>query len=130
MTNSEQNIVETRTTKIWLDENGIMYVKTHAKAQIDLDDMKTIMDAQVTMSGGQTMPILLDMRQIQSTTREAREYAARNASQTSLCVAMLVGSAVSRISGNFFMNFNKPVVPTRLFTSEAEAIEWLKGFLE
>ncbi len=107
-----------------------MHIKTHAKAQVDLDEMKAIMAAQVTMSGGQAAPNLLDMRQIQSTTREAREYAAKNASRTSLCVAMLVGSAVSRLFGNLFINFNKPAVPTHLFTSEEKAIEWLKGFIE
>ncbi len=107
-----------------------MHVNIHAKAQVDLDDMKAIMNAQVTMNGGQAVPNLLDMHQIQSAPRKAREYAAKNAARTSLCVAMLVGSAVSRLFGNLFINFNKPVVPTRLFTSEEKAIEWLKGFIK
>jgi hypothetical protein len=28
--------------------------------------------------------------------------------------------------GNFFINLNKPLAPTRLFTSEAAALTWLR----
>ncbi len=33
------------------------------------------------------------------------------------------------VIGNFFIGFNKSPMPTKLFTSEPEALEWLKEFL-
>jgi hypothetical protein len=36
---------------------------------------------------------------------------------------------VARAIGNFFMGLNKPLIPTRLFTSEAEALGWLREFV-
>jgi hypothetical protein len=44
-------------------------------------------------------------------------------------VALLVGSPMSRAIGNFFIGLNKPLIPTRLFVSEPEALAWLRGFL-
>jgi hypothetical protein len=33
------------------------------------------------------------------------------------------------VLGNFYLGLNKPLVPTRLFTSEEEAQAWLRSFL-
>ena len=60
--------------------------------------------------------------------RAAREELAAFEGVTS--AAILIDSALSRMIGNVFITFNKPMFPTRLFISETEAIEWLKGFLE
>jgi len=30
---------------------------------------------------------------------------------------------------NFILHLNQPLVPTRLFTGEPEALAWLRGFL-
>jgi hypothetical protein len=47
-----------------------------------------------------------------------------------MSAAMLIDSAVSRMIGNIFLATQKTSFPVRLFNSEAEAIQWLKGFLE
>jgi hypothetical protein len=45
-------------------------------------------------------------------------------------LAVLVGSPLSRAIVNFSITLTKPRVPTRMFTSEEEAHEWLKGFVQ
>lgn len=40
--------------------------------------------------------------------------------------AILVNTLGHRIAGNFYVNFNKPQVKTKLFTDRESAIEWLK----
>jgi hypothetical protein len=45
-------------------------------------------------------------------------------------LALTVGSPVARVIGSFFMGLNKPRFPSRMFTSEAEASEWPKEFVE
>jgi hypothetical protein len=42
--------------------------------------------------------------------------------------AMLVGSVLSEMIGNFFINLNKPDAPTKLFTNESDAVNWLLSF--
>ena len=47
-----------------------------------------------------------------------------------VAIALLVGSPLSRVIGNFFVGLNRSTFPLRLFTSEEEAIAWLRTFLE
>ncbi len=42
---------------------------------------------------------------------------------------MLIKSPVSKIVGNFYIQFSKPTIPTRLFTEEKKAIAWLTQFI-
>jgi hypothetical protein len=41
--------------------------------------------------------------------------------------ALVVESALSRALGSFFVGLSRPVVPTKLFDSVENAIEWLKA---
>jgi hypothetical protein len=73
---------------------------------------------------------VVDYRGIASQDRAARAwYASPNTGKHVCAVALLVGSPLSRIIGNFFMGLNKPPFPVRIFGDEAEALAWLTGFL-
>ena len=71
------------------------------------------------------------MRAIKFATREAREIPSRpqNANYV-VAMAILQNNALSNIVANLFVNFSKPPYPTRLLTSEDEAVAWLKEFIE
>jgi hypothetical protein len=42
-------------------------------------------------------------------------------------VAVLIGSPVARMMSNFYLTIHKPLIPTKLFTDQAEAISFLKS---
>ena len=42
--------------------------------------------------------------------------------------ALVVGSPVSRVIGNFFVGLNRPKYPLRLFDDQEFATAWLLGF--
>ncbi|MCB9679760.1 MAG: hypothetical protein H6737_31935 [Alphaproteobacteria bacterium] len=42
------------------------------------------------------------------------------------CVALVVRSKVSEVTGNFFLRINNPPYPMRLFGDPAEASSWVK----
>ena len=58
----------------------------------------------------------------------ARGLSGPEALVVSHAVALLVGSPLSRAIGNFYLGFNRPTVPTRIFNAEAAALEWLQTF--
>jgi len=62
-------------------------------------------------------------------TEEARVYAAKNVPEGRLAEAVIIRSLSVRILGNFFLRFNKPGVPTRLFDDYDEAVHWLRAQL-
>lgn len=123
--------LEMRTQKIWLREDGILQIHSFPGSEQELRDAEENIRAASLLAGGKRRPALVDLRKIKSMSREARlYYAGEETAKVESAAALLVDSAVSRVIGNMFMGLNKPIIPTRLFTSEEEALQWLKGFLE
>jgi hypothetical protein len=123
--------VEVRTHLIWLEDDGIVRVRVKPHIQIDLQDAKAAVSAISSVSGGKTRPVLVNMTELMAMDRDARLYFASEMGATvAVAAALIINSPLSRAIGNFFMGLNRPVIPTRLFTSEAEALTWLKGFVQ
>lgn len=128
----EREVIETRTAKIWLEADGIVREVFVADAEITVKDIRDNTDAIIAASQGRKRPVLFDGRAIVNTpNREVREYSASDkVADGWSAMAFLVGSPITKLMGNFFMTVNRPVFPCRLFTSESEALAWLKRFLE
>jgi len=127
----ENEVVATPTAKVWLGEDGIVRTNYFPNVEETLADAKENIATVVKVSKGKRYPVLVGGRNVKSITREARAYYAGETTANAVyAAAILIGSPVSRMIGNFFMNFNKPKYPLKLFTSETDAIEWLKGFIE
>jgi hypothetical protein len=76
-------------------------------------------------------PILIDTRRMKSLDWEARKYyASDERPRVGNAVALLVGSSVSMVIGNFWLTINKPPYPSLLFSSEKKALEWLRGYMQ
>ena len=57
---------------------------------------------------------------------DARKYGSNPEIQQNLIAqAVLVNSLATRIAGNFYIRFNKPPKPTRIFTNPEDAKSWL-----
>ncbi len=125
-----KNEISTSSHKISLLDDGIVKAicitgdETIEKARELIETIKKITE-------NKTSPLLVDMRQQKSISREARQfYSRKETMDTVTALALIVESAISKVLANFFLGLNKPPYPTRLFTVEAEAIEWLKGYLK
>ena len=125
-------MIETRTTKIWLNDNDIIRIVTKpGVTKQTLSDAVENMDALEKVRLGKKRPLFVDIRAAMSTDAEGRKYYSRPelADRFTAC-AFIVGSPISRVIGSFFLGLNKLPFPVRLFTSEEHAFEWLKEFLE
>jgi hypothetical protein len=123
------NLVEFRGFKVLLDDEGIVRGRYRC-VDVGLDDAREIIQAVVSLAGGQRRPALVNLAGIKSMSRDARLYFANEeTARVHSAIALLVESPLNRAIGNFFMGFNKPQTPTRLFTSEAAALKWLREFL-
>ena len=123
--------ITTRTGKQWLGDDGIVRQVVFPGAEQTLADaVEHIRAIAALMPGGRRGPLLVDLRGTAAASREARAYfAGPETAKVVSAVALLVGSPISSVIGNFFLRLNQPRYPTRLFTDEAEALPWLKGFL-
>jgi hypothetical protein len=116
---------ETSTARYTLRSDGIIVQTVKTGARQELKDAKENIALYLRLAGGQKRALLVDLRESGATGRGVREYYAQNAVHL-VASAFLIGSSLSRMIGNFFINLNKPVSPCRLFTDEADAIAWLK----
>ena len=123
---------ETSTQKLyWDSENEIVWgdlfgdQKTEEHAKENVDAQERIRDSL----NKEKTRVLIDMTTVTEITKEARDYFANERTGSiQRAAALLIGSPVSRVIGNFFMGLNKPSYPTRLFTDPQKAIKWLQTF--
>ncbi|MCH7769443.1 MAG: STAS/SEC14 domain-containing protein [Bacteroidetes bacterium] len=123
---------ETSTQKLyWDSENEIVWgelfadIKTEKLAKENIDAQERIRDS---MNKEKTR-VIIDMTAVFEISKEARDYFANERTASiQRATALLIGSAVSRTIGNFFLGLNKPITPTKLFTDPQEAIKWLRTF--
>jgi hypothetical protein len=120
-------MIETPTARIWLDDEGILRGVLAEGAAETLAGAQANVAAAATLAAGRMVPVLIDLRSMRSITQEARHYyAGEDPARYARAQALLVGSPLSRLIGNFFIGLNKARFPVRLFTSEDGAIAWLK----
>jgi hypothetical protein len=123
--------IKTRVGIMWMDEAlGIIRCVHFAGSECTLEDAKENVAAQVRLANGKVIPLLVDLTKCKSVSKEARVHFA-SATSAFCSVALLSASPVGRIIGNMFIAvYGAQGAPTKLFTSEAAAIEWLKGFMK
>lgn len=75
------------------------------------------------------MLVLADIRKVWQVSKEARKKASNiEFKQLSIATAILTDSLPSKLLANFYIKFNRPSVPTKMFTSKKLAIQWLTNF--
>ncbi len=114
--------------RMWLRPDGIVELVWAPRAAMGLDDALAATDAMRQLTGGRRSPLLVDTRDAGSQDRPARTEFVRRGDLVS-AVALLVGTPLSRMMGNFFLSVSKPMAPTRLFADETSALAWLQGFV-
>ena len=99
-------------------------------AEVAYEDAVENVAATARLTGGRRVPVLVDLRKCRSQSTEARAFlAGPEALAVTLALAMVMDNPLSRMLGNFFMGFNRPPIPIRLFTNVTEAEAWLRTFL-
>lgn len=122
------NKIKTSTANHYI-ENDILYIIFNDGAVVDLEEIKASKAARLELQNSESMLVFVDIRNLFNVTVEARKYAAEDEnSKYSIAMAILVNSLPTRLLTNFFIKFNKPKTPTKMFTSKDKALTWLENF--
>jgi hypothetical protein len=121
--------VETPYISMWMDEEGFICCQYAKDLHLSLEAAISIVESRIFFAKGNSYPLLIDMRGIKSTTKKAREYMATIGATLVKAGALITGSAVNKTIGNIFLSIDKPLVPTKLFTNEESARQWLREYL-
>lgn len=95
--------------------------------------MDKLMQVNVTIHEllqGDRCPHLIIMCPGVNVDKEVRDFGTTKESASNTTANAIVSDSLAhRILGNFFIQVQRPAVPTRMFKKEEEAIEWLEQFL-
>jgi hypothetical protein len=113
-----------------LFEDGIIHVNLKGVDEIDIDNAREIINGIGEFCRDKKRPVLVSSDSFAAPTPEARKYLARAESNPySSAAAYLTKTLAEKIMTNAFIRFNRPERPTRMFTAESKAMEWLRTFL-
>lgn len=111
--------------RVWWDEDlQIAHADWQQGAVCDLAAAQAI-SAELMALGHGRIPVLVDMRGLAKFERAAREHFISD-DEGARAVALLVGSAVSKMIANFFIGMKRLPVPIQMFTDRVEAVDWLE----
>lgn len=126
---SDLPTVETRTTVMTLRAPDFVHVLLKQGVEVSLQDACENSEATLQLAGDRKILVLVDTRPARGISREARtHFSDAQVRRHTVAQALVIDSGPSRVMGNFFLGLNKPPFPTKLFTSEAKAEAWLRGF--
>lgn len=118
--------IENEYVKFWI-ENGVMYGRYKPHVSIDLAAAKKISNDRISLANNTDYPFMGFLDGLSSASKEARDFFSHGDGIRHMKkLALLTNSPINKMVGNFFLAINKPAVPTRLFTSNEDALNWLK----
>ncbi len=95
---------------------------------LDVASARKVIEDAVSFAEGSIYPVLTDINNMPNHSREVREYFAKEAGKTAVANAIITNNTFSKILANFFLSFNQPSTPTKIFNDQEKAIKWLSGF--
>lgn len=120
----------TRTCEISVDEFGILHVKMLGGVIIDLEDAADNFLVARHLTKDKPVLKLVDVRKIFKIKKNARAFIEKqNNSEKHIAKAIVVSSFINKYIWKFFNALENPKFPVKIFTSQKEALNWLKTFL-
>ena len=122
-------LIETPTSTIWFDETGICCSISKKHPPQSLEESKKSVEEFKKLTNGKKVCMLLDITNSSPSSKEIRDYAAEEMPKLVIAIAMISRSPLGRMVANLFFGLKPPSYPTKMFSNEKEAKEWLKQYL-
>lgn len=120
--------IETTAYFTWMGSDGIARTQVKEGAVVTLNEAKENSDAVLSLEG-EYYPLLVNTNGIRSISKKARDHFAINNRATKItAMGIVVKSPLTKTIGNFFIKFSRPSVPSKLFSSEDKAVQWLSNY--
>ncbi|MGL4598074.1 MAG: hypothetical protein ACRCYO_11115 [Bacteroidia bacterium] len=111
-------------------EKDILHVIVTIDFELTIDIVKAHNEMTLKMLNEQVKGVLFDARNITITRipNEVMRYSSDNEyAEFQTCFAMLINSKLMMQICSFYIRVFRPKVPTRVFTEETKALEWVRS---
>ena len=118
---------QTRTAVVERTSEGVITVRVRAGERQSVADAKDNIAAALELRSGERRAILIDIRDAVPLDAEVRRFYSGTVLADFSAMALLVkANPLGRMIGNVYLRIANTGIPTRLFTNEPTAIEWLR----
>ena len=127
---TEVHLIETQVASFFIKE-GILYSLYKEGADVQVENIEENILARKKLQQTQKkLPTFVDVSEVWQFSEDARKLAGGDeVSDMSTALAVVTGYSMPiRIMANFFMKFNTPKTPTKLFKTKEKALLWLNNF--
>ncbi|MBL7937138.1 MAG: hypothetical protein JNM51_15120 [Bacteroidia bacterium] len=109
-------------------EDEILFVKMKEGVNLGQPEMEELLKQAVELTMPNKYFAIVDMTASYDSTLEARNfYAESDYSKYRYADAFIVNSLPMRLLVNFFIAFNKPKIPSKMFNNEESALTWVNS---
>lgn len=116
---------------ISLRQDGIIHIQFNDLVTIGLKESREINDTIGEFGSGKKMRVLMESALNTNFEKEAREFSAsEEGHRYTLADALIAKSTAQSIFINFYLKINRPVGPTKSFTTLNAATDWLLALPE
>lgn len=121
--------VDAEEFKVTLKSDGIVYVLFKENCVLDVPLQDKMLKEYIAVTENKLCPFIFEAEDGINVTKEARDNAIIM-EEASPCMAMavVVNNIAYAMIGNFYLKFNKPKRPYKVFKNREDGLEWLKQF--
>ena len=107
-------------------EDHILLVKMKEGINLGEKEMELLLQDAVELTSPNKYFAIIDTTVVYDSTPEARDfYSESDYSKYRYADAFIVNSLPMRLLVNFFIVFNKPKIPTKMFNNRESALTWI-----
>lgn len=119
---------QTPTAVVALNDDRIIIVRVRPKVTQTVADAETNLAAALELRNGERRAILVDIRDaVPLDGAVRRAYSGKVLVGFSALALLIKANPLGRMIGNVYLSVANTPIPTRLFTDEVAALQWLKS---
>lgn len=115
--------------QFWIAD-GILFFTYKPNTILNINVAQHVVADRIHFQSERSFPVLCDIRGVVNTEKAGRDYLAQSGSILTQAVGLIVHEKVLLTISTFYLEISKPIVPTQIFTTETEALNYLKGFIK
>lgn len=132
MSDSIKYIKEINTDKVFvaLRDDGIGYLYFKDNTELNIELQLELLDLYNSLKDKELLPFLIEAGDGFTITKEARDNAVSLEEKSAIkASAVVVNNLAYKLIANFYLNFNKPKRPYKVFSKREDAVKWLLQYV-
>jgi hypothetical protein len=120
--------IEFKKLEVSVYANAVLHVIVKPDTMLELEDVKEV-NKYVAAIGPKKYLNLYEFSKHASTDDSVRKWASDPTGNTmTIADALVINGLDQQLIADFYLKFNNPVKPTRVFNNVADALTWLLSF--